>query len=276
MEPQPSQTGRGSTDGPLQAATSLAHAPPKSSGSGAAGVSGLCSVERCLFVDDAGRELCLKFHGFQRGKCRYGVDCHRSHATPSAKSLVHLRRRQEILAEAHKSASERHAAEARAAWDKPLPRWLHEARSELVFRADATPSFGVMRGAAELFLAPATEGSAAASNENRVSLERLHEIPPSAHHCPPVCPSLLHAYQLGGHKLPRSWKKALLHKKKLVGRFQRNEAYTVWIAAYRDFVRDVIAPLCGDPHGVVFQCPPTLRIHMPGKAPTIGIHTDSQ
>eukprot|EP01043_Picozoa_sp_COSAG02_P055335 COSAG02_NODE_6401_length_3598_cov_19.791994_4_plen_322_part_00 len=227
-----------------------------------------------LFVDDAGRELCLKFHGFQRGKCRHGVDCHRSHAAPSPDSLARLRLRQTAEDEADRASTARHAAEARAAWAKPLPVWLHEARSELVFRTDATQSFEHMCAAARVFLAPDIKGCI--SDGSAVALDQLHAIPPSMHQSPPVCPSLLHAYQLGGHKMPRSWKKALLHKKKLVGRFQRTDAYKAWIAAYRDFVRDVVAPRCGDPRGVVFQCPPTLRIHMPGKVPTIGMHTDSE
>lgn len=232
-------------------------------------------ADLAFFVDNAGRELCLKFHGFQRGKCRHGVECHRSHAAPSADSLLRLRSRQKAQEEADRAAAERHAAEARAAWDKPLPPWLHEARSELIFRTDTTTSFERMCAAARLFLAPTIKEDTT-GNDSQIPLELLHEIPPAAHHSPPVCPSLLHAYQLGGHKLPPSWKKALLHKQRLIGRFQKTDAYKAWIEAYRDFVRDVVAPRCGDPHGVVFQCPPTLRIHMPGRVPTIGVHTDSQ
>ena len=41
----------------------------------------------CALVDAAGVELCLKFHGLQRGKCRFGVECHRSHKAPCDASL---------------------------------------------------------------------------------------------------------------------------------------------------------------------------------------------
>ena len=41
-------------------------------------------------------------------------------------------------------------------------------------------------------------------------------------------------------------------------------------------MQDVVAPLCGDPTGVIYQCPPTLRVHMPGHVPTIKMHCDSE
>ena len=47
------------------------------------------------------------------------------------------------------------------------------------------------------------------------------------------------------------------------------------ISAFKSFVAEVVAPLCGDETGVVYQCPPSFRIHMPGKSPTIGMHCDS-
>merc|ERR1712060_1012636 len=35
------------------------------------------------------------------------------------------------------------------------------------------------------------------------------------------------------------------------------------MGAYRRFVREIVAPLIGDPLGVAFQCPPTLRCQLP-------------
>jgi hypothetical protein len=46
--------------------------------------------------------------------------------------------------------------------------------------------------------------------------------------------------------------------------------------AYRRFVFEEIAPTCGDPSGVWFQSPPTIRVAMPSVAPTIKPHSDSQ
>ena len=42
--------------------------------------------------------------------------------------------------------------------------------------------------------------------------------------------------------------------------------HLAFLDAYRAFVREV-APICGDPDGVVFQCPPTLRAAMPRAPP---------
>merc|ERR1712014_437767 len=38
---------------------------------------------------------------------------------------------------------------------------------------------------------------------------------------------------------------------------------------------DVIVPLVGDPNGVVFQCPPTLRVVLPSARATGKLHKDS-
>ena len=195
------------------------------------------------FVDGQGRELCLKFAGFQRGKCRHGKDCRRSHDAPCAESLGRLQTRQAVFAAAAAEAVAQRAAEARAAWDKPLPDWLHAARTELIFAADATPSLERMRTAAAAFLAPIT--AVAAEPSPAAALESLHTTDPSAHATPPICPSLYHAYILGGFKMPYLWKKVLLRQKKLVSRFQRDPNYNEWLDAYRDFVREVVVPLCG-------------------------------
>ena len=56
------------------------------------------------FFDVSGKELCLKFAGFQKGKCRNGDACHRSHGTPAPDTLERLKAR----------AAERRAAGAAA------------------------------------------------------------------------------------------------------------------------------------------------------------------
>ena len=258
-------------DGPPAAAAGPAR--PASEPSASASASTAAESAEAPFADDRGRELCLKFAGFQRGKCRHGDACRRSHDPPCAESLARLQKRKEVSDAAAAGVVAQRAAEARAAWDKPLPDWLHAARAELMFAADATPSLERMRSAAAAFLAPA---AADGSTPSPAALDRLHTTDPSAHATPPICPSLYHAYILGGFKMPYFWKKVLLRQKKLVSRFQRDKNYNEWLEAYRDFVREVVVPLCGDLEGVVFQCPPTLRVHFPGKAPTIGMHCDSE
>ena len=71
------------------------------------------------------------------------------------------------------------------------------------------------------------------------------------------------------------WKRNYYNKsKKMVQKMKRNSDYIAYIAAFKTFIADVIAPLCGG-SGVVYQCPPTLRIHMPGHVPTITMHRDA-
>ena len=57
---------------------------------------------------------------------------------------------------------------------------------------------------------------------------------------------------------------------------KKSPEYEAFMSAYRDFVRIEVAPLCGDPTGVVYQSPPTIRVSMPSRAPTIQPHCDSQ
>ena len=92
----------------------------------------------------------------------------------------------------------------------------------------------------------------------------------------PVSPSLIHGFRHGGHPLPKQWRSARKDNRKLIRRLEQDEAYQRFIAAYQRFVQETIAPRCGDPSGVAYQCPPTLRVHMPGRAPTIAQHCDSE
>ena len=108
-------------------------------------------------------------------------------------------------------------------------------------------------------------------------LETLHLLGGSLPDTPvPLSPTLIHAYRHGGHKLPITWRRARRDQKKMIQRLTRDPDYMAYEAAYKRFVSEVVAPLCGDPSGVVFQCPPTLRIHMPGRAATIGVHCDGE
>jgi hypothetical protein len=108
-------------------------------------------------------------------------------------------------------------------------------------------------------------------------LETLHLLGGSLPDTPvPLSPTLIHAYRHGGHKLPITWRRARRDQKKMIQRLTRDPDYMAYEAAYKRFVAEVVAPLCGDPSGVVFQCPPTLRIHMPGRAATIGVHCDGE
>mmetsp|Transcript_17629 Transcript_17629/g.28169 ORF Transcript_17629/g.28169 Transcript_17629/m.28169 type:complete len:170 (-) Transcript_17629:338-847(-) len=57
---------------------------------------------------------------------------------------------------------------------------------------------------------------------------------------------------------------------------EKSPEWCAFMESYRTFVTQEVAPLCGDPTGVVFQSPPTIRVVMPSMAPTIHPHCDSQ
>ena len=111
------------------------------------------------------------------------------------------------------------------------------------------------------------------------SLDRLHEITHLRPNYIPVVPTLAHASRLAGIKFPKSWTKSYKQTKKMVKFMERTTEYKQYLAAYRQFVRDVVLPLCCTADNrisaIVYQIPPTLRIVPPGKSPTIHMHCDS-
>ena len=95
---------------------------------------------------------------------------------------------------------------------------------------------------------------------------------------PPRWRKLTHAFRHAGWKMPPAWAKALRpgEEKRSFTLLQKETYYLNFLEAYKAFVTNEIAPTCGDPNGVVFQSPPTIRVAMPSKAPTIQLHCDSQ
>ena len=106
------------------------------------------------------------------------------------------------------------------------------------------------------------------------SLSELHlraELPEK----PPLCPTLHHAFRLHGRKIPASWRTVMGpgRNKKVITRLIASEAYQRWLGAYDAWVRAVILPVVGEEF--LFQRPPTLRVVMPSRAATIGVHRDA-
>ena len=155
------------------------------------------------------------------------------------------------------------------------PAWLRGARSELVFPC-ASESYVTMQKCLRALLLP--EGVA-----EDVSLELLHEYIDGRGPLP-LCPTVLHAAKLAGHKLSKKWKWAMVRSStKGVSALHATPSYQRFLAAFDTFVRDVIAPLCGDRGGIQYQRPPTLRVHLPSRAArygkgkgTIGVHSDAE
>jgi ectoine hydroxylase-related dioxygenase (phytanoyl-CoA dioxygenase family) len=90
----------------------------------------------------------------------------------------------------------------------------------------------------------------------------------------PLCPAVIAAFKAAGAALPADWQ-ALAGAKTSKARERHFQAYRAsveyrdFIAAYRRWVAEVVVPLVGDPDGVVFQCPPTVRV-VPPSARAVG------
>lgn len=92
---------------------------------------------------------------------------------------------------------------------------------------------------------------------------------------PPLCPTLHHAYRLGGRKVPVKWRLVMgQHRnKKVLQRLWASREYQNWLHAYDAWVAAVVLPAVGQ--SIYYQRPPTLRVAMPSHAATIGIHRDA-
>jgi hypothetical protein len=109
-------------------------------------------------------------------------------------------------------------------------------------------------------------------------LSRLHELALDQ------CRQPLHPM------LSRAFKRAGLHQAKATGYAQAvqhsygehgdssrpcDARQQRFLAAFRSFCADVVAPsCCGESRRVACQSPPTLRISLPGSPPTISLHSD--
>lgn len=79
------------------------------------------------------------------------------------------------------------------------------------------------------------------------------------------------AFKLAGRHVPGECRQ---YNHLIKERLEASEEWLEFIDMYRRFVREVCAPLCGSAH-VVFQCPPTIRIALPGAPATIQMHKDA-
>ena len=219
-------------------------------------------------LDTDGVVLCLRASGWRSGICRWGTECQYSHGTPDTLSQQRINVEKLRLTRKTKSISPVFQAKllaAKAANALPVPDWVHAARTQLTFDI-AHPIFLKLQTFACSFL------GAEVDNNSNNSLANLH-LQPLNSASVPLCPALLFAHKHGGHKLPTKWKRALMDNKSLISRFTKSPHYKSFILAYKELVEQIVAPLCcGDETGIVYQCPPTLRVQMPSHAPTIGMH----
>jgi len=143
------------------------------------------------------------------------------------------------------------AAELKRPPTVPLPSWFQATRSHLVFQADVKAMFQQMRTSLCVLLQC---GGHATSDERRgeaVQLSQLHITKLDERgrlakkHPVPLCPTLIHAHRLAGRKLPRRWLNAYKACPQMIRVMRRLPSYQAYLAAYREFVRDVIVPFCG-------------------------------
>jgi len=89
---------------------------------------------------------------------------------------------------------------------------------------------------------------------------------------------VMHAFKFAGRKMPKAWTKAFMREKRLISVMEKTSPWLDFIHVYNAFIDGVVVPLCGgvsETKGIRCQNPPTIRVHMPSRKPTIPPHTDS-
>lgn len=152
----------------------------------------------------------------------------------------------------------------RSEYAVPEPLHLRERRREAIIQYDMAryPFTDIV---AELL---ETMDSSMDGQTPQEALSRLHERTLQKR---PLYDHLAKAYKAAGRNVPEEF---LQYNSSLKARLEKSIAWTRFIDTYRKFVKDVCAPLCGS-HRVIFQCPPTIRIVLPGAPATIRMHCDA-
>lgn len=255
-------------------------------------------VDLSRFVDDQGRPICLKYNGFYphnfkkvpHGTCRWRSECRLSHAPPTAQSREQLECLSSIYVTKESKRLNEQKEVANNSLQKPLPTWLHECRRKLCFSVNGESYENLRNTVIQLLATSWTETKLGGTctlitdvhsiqhNQNTsYPLELLHQHPsPLPADNIPICPSLVHGYRLNGRKFPKSWTAAYKMTQKMVQKMHKTTVYEEYIRAYKAFIRDNICPLfAANTKSIYYQCPPTLRVHMPGRCATIGVHRDA-
>jgi hypothetical protein len=241
------------------------------------------------FVDINNDPICLKYNGYYPhnfkkvppGTCRWRGECHLSHKPPNASTfeqLEALSQRYELQQTQQRAVKQTQTARL---FELPLPAWLNECRQHLLFSTNSA-SYDEMREAVTHLLASSWTdmklgGVICSPNHTPLPLHHTHlTTAPLPEARIPICPALVHGFRLNGRKFPKSWTTAYKMTKKMVQKMEKTSVYERYLLAYKTFIRDVIVPLFAPyTKTILYQCPPTLRVHMPGHSPTIGMHCDA-
>eukprot|EP00040_Diaphanoeca_grandis_P039118 m.258184 g.258184 ORF g.258184 m.258184 type:complete len:373 (-) comp36249_c0_seq1:77-1195(-) len=138
------------------------------------------------------------------------------------------------------------------------PSWLEDLRRERIDTYDVV-RYPFAEAMAEILEAQSVDEL---SSLHRRTLTKV----------PPLNPRLIHAFRFAGIKLPTSWKKAEQRQRQMIHRMIASPPYVKFMTIYQKFITEVIVPVLGG--SLRFQTPPTMRIHMPCRKPTILPHTD--
>ena len=248
------------------------------------------------------------------GNCRWRQTCNLSHHPQlSVLTIQELQKQNKIFQLLQINIDKQETLLIQNRLSRPLPDWFEkECRSRLIFSTntnkdtitttdttttDTTTADNTTRKSAYdkltesiatllklYWKVDATKDSKILSSrvlisaETDVKFSELHTNITLNENLVPVCPSLVHAYRLAGYALPKSWTRCYKQTKKMVKLMEKTTAYQIYLSNYRQFITDIIAPLFPSDKvkSIIYQFPPTLRIHPPGQAPTIQMHCDSE
>ena len=165
----------------------------------------------------------------------------------------------------------------------PMSRFAESCRTELVLCYCAA-RHPLAQAVQDVVLAGwAEEAAAAGGGGASARLSTLHTLARQGARVP-LCPAVHAAVKLvsdsGGGGAPDAWRAGFAsgkRRQRQVQAYRASAPYRAFLDCYRRWVAEVVVPLVGDPLGVVFQCPPTLRVVLPcaGGRANIGPHKDS-
>ena len=246
---------------------------PSNEGTAPLQPSGDCTAEplvepsgECI-VDEEGKPLCTSaLWGMRCGNLKRWGKCTYSHRVPDHLRSQYDRLREARLAEQRATNSEKQRLKrVPAPPPAPVPESIEWLRRE-----------AVLWYSPELVAALVKAISAVLECSPGERLEDIHlraELPEE----PPLCPTLHHAFRLGGRKIPNAWRAVMGsgRNRRVIARLLASKPYAVWLDAYDAWVRAVLWPALGG-GGFYYQRPPTLRVALPSAhQATIGVHRDA-
>ena len=187
-------------------------------------------------TDAEGLKLCNS--ALWNKKCsrqRGGGTCRYSHNVPEAlQNAYALRREDEEREKREANREQRRLKYAPPPPPRPVSSGVERLREETVLHYDP-----LLHPLSEHILAVLE----CAPGEPLHELHLRQELPEE----PPLCPTLHHAFKLGGRKLPASWRAVMGpgRNRRVINRLQNSDAYASWLRCYDDWIRAVVRRAAG-------------------------------